>query len=428
MNTSIPELHNFHKHDMSRPNPIDTVCRTLVHRKLKHLNGALRIMDSWGDEIVGDRNGLYGAIRISDPTLYRRLVTSGSLGAAEGWMDQQWETDNLTDLVRLFVHNIALSDTLDNGLSGIAAFIATLRHRKKANNRVGSRNNIRAHYDLGNDLFSLFLDSTMTYSSAIFDSDHNSLESASINKLDRICRKLNLEKDDHLLEIGCGWGSLAIHAAEHYDARVTAVTISQSQLDFAKSRAERQGIGNRIDFQLRDYRDIKGQFKKIASIEMIEAVGHQYLPEFFERCGQLLDDDGCMVIQAITMPDQRYEKYRKNCDFIQKYIFPGSCVPSLDAMLSQVKVRSKMKLIHLEDIGAQYAETLHHWHARFSKSEKEAKTLGYSDRFIRLWHYYLSYCEAGFREHYLSDLQMVFANPGWNNDFTVEYPSVPCKR
>ena len=423
MNTSIPELHDSHRHDMPRSNPIDTLCRTIVHRKLKHLNGALRITDGWGDEIVGDGKGLAAEMRVIDPTIYRRLMISGSLGAAEGWMDQQWTTDNLTDLVRLFVRNIALSDTLDRGLSGIAALIASLVHRNKANSRVGSRKNIRAHYDLGNDLFSLFLDSTMTYSAAIFDTNHKTLESASINKLNRICQRLNLEKDDHLLEIGCGWGSLAIHAAKYYGARVTAVTISQSQLDFAKSRAEFEGIGNRIDFQLRDYRDIKGRFKKIASIEMVEAVGHQYLPEFFKCCGKLLDHDGCLVIQAITMPDQRYKKYRKSCDFIQKYIFPGSCVPSLEAMLAQVKLRSNMKLIHLDDIGTQYAETLNHWHDRFSNSENEARTLGYSDRFIRLWHYYLSYCEAGFQERYLSNLQMVFAKPGWR-DFIVESASV----
>ena len=420
MTTNVPRLQNAGRRSMHGYKPIDSICRRFVHQKLQQLKGSLLITDAWGETVTGDQTGRRYELRIKDPVFYRRLLISGSLGAAEGWMDDQWSTDDLTGLIQLFVRNIGLSDTLDQGLSSLGGFVSFLGHRNNANTHGGSRRNIKAHYDLGNDLFSLFLDRTMTYSSAIFETGEDALESASSNKLDRICRKLNLGKGDHLLEIGCGWGSLAIHAARHYGAQVTAVTISRSQLEFANSRAARLGLSKQIDFQLRDYRNIKGRYQKIASIEMIEAVGHQYLPTFFSQCGKLLSDDGCLVIQAITMPCQRYKQYLNHCDFIQKYIFPGSCVPSLSVVLSQVQQQSDMKLVHMEDIGAHYARTLRIWHERFSEAEREVRALGYPERFIRLWHYYLSYCEAGFSERYLSDLQLAFVNPGWRGSIKVD--------
>ena len=327
-------------------------------------------------------------------------------------MEGEWTCSDLTKLFQIFLKDIQMIDGLDSGVSRLAAFLARQSHVARANTRIGSRRNIHAHYDLGNEFFALFLDQTMTYSSAIFESKSDSLEDASVTKLDRLCRKLNLNKDNHILEIGCGWGSFAIHAARTYGCRVTAVTISEEQYQFARKRVNEAKLDQQVEILLCDYRDLSGEYDKIVSIEMIEAVGHENLPEFFSVCRRLMKADGCLALQAITMPDRRYRQYLNNCDFIQRYIFPGSCVPSLGALVDASAAKTDLRICHAEDIGLHYAETLRRWRGGFNGCRDSVRALGYDEAFIRLWHYYLCYCEAGFRERQVGVSQILLEKPG----------------
>ena len=295
----------------------------------------------------------------------------------------------------------------------LAAKAAARFHDRRRNSRSGSRQNIADHYDLGNDLFALFLDQGMNYSSAFFSSEEDSLDTAGINKLDRICRKLDLRPSYHVLEVGCGWGGFAIHAATHFGCRVTGLTISQEQYDFATARVAEAGLLDRIDIILCDYRDHEGTYDRVVSIEMIEAVGHEFLGDYFQKIQSFLTPAGAALIQAIAMPDQRYAQYLKGCDFIQRYIFPGSCVPSLGAMTDAVRRRTDLKVVDLEDIAPHYARTLRLWRRRFNDRMSEVLDLGYPERFVRLWNYYFAYCEAGFAERYLADFQILLSRPLW---------------
>jgi cyclopropane-fatty-acyl-phospholipid synthase len=276
-----------------------------------------------------------------------------------------------------------------------------------SNSRSGSKKNIHAHYDLGNDFFKLFLDETMTYSSAIFKSENSSLKDASINKLDHICKKLNLNETHHILEIGGGWGSFAAHAAQNYGCEVTTTTISQEQFQYMKKKFLDLGLSDKIHLLNEDYRNLSGRYDKIVSIEMIEAVGDQFLGTFFSVCSKLLIPGGQMCLQSITMPDDRYPKYLENTDFIQTYIFPGSCVPSLAAMKSALSRYTNLTVRHIENIAPHYSKTLLYWLNNFNRNESLIKKLGYDESFCRLWRYYLCYCAAGFQEHYLGDLQIL---------------------
>jgi cyclopropane-fatty-acyl-phospholipid synthase len=285
-------------------------------------------------------------------------------------------------------------------------------HWLSRNTRKGSRRNIGAHYDLGNDLFELFLDPTMMYSCAYYQSPHASLEEASVAKLDRICQKLELKSDDHLLEIGTGWGGFAIHAAKHYGCRVTTTTISRQQFELARERACQQGVEDRITFLFEDYRDLEGQYDKLVSIEMIEAIGHQYLDTYFEKCSSLLKPDGMMLLQAITIADQRYKSALNEVDYIKKFIFPGGFLPSVSAMSRSIARVSDMKMFHMDDIGPHYARTLADWRQRFFDRLEDVRKKGYSDAFIRMWEYYLCYCEGGFLERDIGTVQMLLTKPG----------------
>ena len=386
--------------------------RRLAHARLEDIrHGRLRIRDSLGIEEYGNPGAPAVEIVVSDLSFYRDLCFRGSLGAATGFMDGKWHCRELTGAFRLFLNNQEETDGIDHGLARLSARQESLRHWFRRNTRTGSRRNIRGHYDLGNDLFELFLDDTMTYSAGIYPREDSTLEEASVNKLDRICQKLGLGPEDHVLEIGTGWGSFAIHAAGHYGCRVTTTTISREQHRVARRRVREQGLDGRIDLLTQDYRDLAGRYDKLVSIEMIEAVGHENLGGYFDRCSRLLKDDGLMLIQAISMPDRRYPQYLRSRDFIQRYVFPGSCCPALGAMLDAVKNATDMKLVHLEDIAPHYARTLRDWRENFDRRETEVRALGYDDRFIRMWRYYLSYCEAGFAERYLSNYQLVFARP-----------------
>jgi cyclopropane-fatty-acyl-phospholipid synthase len=279
------------------------------------------------------------------------------------------------------------------------------------NTLKGSRRNIGAHYDLGNELFELFLDETMMYSCGIFERPESSLKEASEAKLERICRKLQLKASDHVIEIGTGWGGFAIYAAKHFGCRVTTTTISQQQYDYALQRVREAGLEDRITLLFRDYRELEGQFDKLVSIEMIEAVGHEHFDTYFRKCSELLKADGMMLLQSITIADQRYPIAKKSIDFIQRYIFPGGCLPSVAALSDSVARKTDMRIYDLEDIGVHYATTLRIWRERFFARLEEVHRLGYPERFIRMWNYYLSYCEGGFRQQAIGTVQLLLTKP-----------------
>jgi len=301
---------------------------------------------------------------------------------------------------------------VETGLARLAGPFRNAANWLRRNTQAGSKRNIASHYDLSNDFFALMLDATMTYSSGVFPSPGATLEEASIEKYDRVCRKLKLTADDHLLEIGTGWGGFAEHAATHYDCQVTTTTISDAQYAYAKQRFREKGLDDRVTLLKDDYRDLRGTYDKLASIEMIEAVGAKFLPGFFAKCSHLLKPEGVMCLQAITIPDHRFETYRKSVDFIQQYIFPGGFLPSFGAIASCLGSQTDFRLFHVEEFGTDYATTLAHWRHRFWQAINRVRSLGFDDRFIRTWHYYLCYCEAGFRERQIGVCQMVLTKPG----------------
>ena len=354
----------------------------------------------WGGERAVGRRACCGEV-----------VFGGSIGAGEAYMQGYFECDNLTNLIRLMVRNQSLLDDIESSFAKITAPIQAWLHRINKNTQTGSRRNISAHYDLGNDFFKLMLDPTMMYSSAFFETAKQSLEQASLAKLKKICVKLDLKPTDHILEIGTGWGGFAIYAAQHYGCKITTTTISQAQYQLAIQRIKDAGLENQIEVLLSDYRDLTGHYDKLVSIEMIEAVGHQFYDTYFEACGRLLKPSGMMLLQAITIADQRYASAIKSVDFIQRYIFPGSCIPSVTAMLTSITKSSDMRLFDLEDIGPHYATTLAKWRDNFFDKITEIRKLGYPETFIRMWDFYLCYCEGGFEERALGDVHMLLVKP-----------------
>lgn len=353
---------------------------------------------------------LTAALEVTDSRFYWLLLTGGSLGVAEAYLCGYWQSDNLTTLLRIFArHSDSLIRVDHKSLAWLRRPWQMFTNWLNRNSRSGSRRNIAAHYDLSNEFFSLFLDPTMTYSSGLFPQATSSMEEASLAKYDRICRKLDLSSDDHVLEIGTGWGGFAIYAAQRYGCRVTTTTISREQRLLALERVKAAGLENQITILSSDYRDLSSTYDKLVSIEMIEAVGHAYLPNYFEHCCRLLKPNGVFVLQAITIPDQRYRAYCRGVDFIQRYIFPGGCLPSLNAIQTAVAGKTDFQLIHLEDFAAHYARTLANWSQAFEQREVEIRGLGMDDRFIRAWAYYFAYCRAGFEERQVGVSQLVFA-------------------
>ena len=392
---------------------LQALARRLVLGRLQRLIvGRLAIIDGDERHEFGCEGGLHALIRVHDARFYGDIAFGGSVGAGEAYMLGYWTADSLTDLIRLMVLNQAVMDTLEGGLAVLARPLLKLLHRANRNTRDGSRRNIAAHYDLGNDMFQLFLDPSMMYSSAVFEQPGMTLEQASIAKLDRICRKLALHAGDHVVEIGTGWGGFALHAARHYGCRVTTTTISRAQYELAVARVAAAGLSDKVTVLLKDYRELEGKFDKLVSIEMIEAVGHQYYEEYFRTCARLLEPDGMALIQAITIADQRYEAARRSVDFIQRYIFPGSCIPSVTALLASITRASDLRLFHLEDIGPHYARTLAAWRDAFLHNLDQVRALGYPEEFIRMWEFYLCYCEGGFEERVLGDAQLLLVKPG----------------
>ena len=366
----------------------------------------INFTDLWGNWIIGNGDKSIN-VKIVNPDFYLMLFSSGSNGIANAYIRGFWECDDLYELFRGFVKNIKLIDTFETGYLKFGILKNRLVHFFSSNSKLGSKKNIQAHYDLGNDFFKLFLDDTMTYSSAIFESRNSSLKEASINKLDLICKKLNLNETDHVLEIGGGWGSFAIHAAQNYGCEVTTTTISEEQYRYMNQRFSKLNLNKKINLLNKDYRSLSGNYDKIVSIEMIEAVGDKFLGTFFSTCSKLLKSKGQMLLQSITMPDDRYPQYLKNTDFIQTYIFPGSCIPSLAAIKNSLKKHTNFTIYDIEDIAPHYSKTLLYWLQNFNKNESQIRKLGYDENFCRLWKYYLSYCAAGFQERYLGDLQIL---------------------
>lgn len=342
---------------------------------------------------------------------YRRVAFGGTIAAAETYMDGLWRTSDLLALVQIMVRNQGAQQQLEGGLTRLAAPLRRLLHRLNDNTLSGSRRNIAAHYDLGNDFYRLFLDPTMAYSCGLFERADSSLEEASRAKFDLICRKLHLTPEMTILEIGAGWGGFALHAAQQYGCHVTTTTISRQQYDLAAKRIAAAGLGSRITLLQQDYRTLTGQFDRLVSIEMIEAVGHRHLPTFFRACSERLKADGAALIQAITVPAHVYRRYLDSPDFINRYIFPGSSCPSLNAMFDAAAGASNLRLIHLEDLSPHYPRTLRAWRNAFHANLERVRELGFEERFIRMWEYYLCYCEGGFAERFTSVLQLIFCKP-----------------
>jgi cyclopropane-fatty-acyl-phospholipid synthase len=325
----------------------------------------------------------------------------------------EWASPDLTAVMRLMAGNVGLLNRMDDSSSLLERGALRLLHGLNRNSRRGSRRNIEAHYDLGNALFEQFLDPSMMYSAAIFPRADAPLEEASIHKLARICEALELKPGDHLLEIGTGWGGMAEYAARHHGCRVTTTTISRQQYEYARERIARAGLEDRVTVLCEDYRDLRGRFDKLVSIEMIEAVGHDYLPRYFETCSRLLAPRGLMLLQSILIPDQRYDRARRSVDFIQRYIFPGGFLPCTGEIVRQIGHATDMQLVDSLDITADYAATLAEWRRRFQSNASRIRGLGYDEQFLRLWDYYFAYCEGGFRERAITTAQFLFAKPGW---------------
>lgn len=365
---------------------------------------------------VTDVSAPHAEVHVHDQALYQRILTGGSIAAGETFIEGMWSSPDLTEVTRAFSANMAMLEAMSDKQNLLARLALKLNHWARRNTSSRSRENISAHYDLGNDFFSLFLDPRMMYSSAVFPSADSDLAAASQHKLRLICEDLELKPADHLIEIGTGWGGMAIFAAEHYGCRVTTTTISREQYEYATAAVAQRGLDNQITVLFDDYRDLKGQFDKLVSIEMIEAVGHQFYDTYFHKISHLLKPSGKAMIQAITITEQRYEQARDSVDFIKRYIFPGGCLPSLTVISDALSRVTDMQMSNLRDIGRDYADTLKVWHCGFLDKLHEVRKMGFDEQFIRMWRYYLSYCEGGFRERIIGAYQITMTKPGYRPD------------
>lgn len=394
---------------------MDRLCRPLLFARLKKLQvGQVRIFDQFGESVFGQIDAVDNLsvdIDVADQCFYSDLAFGGTVAAGEAYMQGYWRCSDLTQLIRIMLRNREVMDQVEGGFSFFKAPLLRVMHCLNRNSQAGSRRNIEAHYDLGNDMFELFLDPTMMYSCAYYPNNTSTLGEAAVAKLKRICDKLQLNESDHVVEIGTGWGGFAIYAATHYGCKVTTTTISKQQYEFAKARVVKAGLEDKITLLMEDYRDLQGSYDKLVSIEMIEAVGPQYLDTYFAKCSALLKTDGLMLIQAITIQDQYYDQALKSVDFIQKFIFPGGFIPSVSTITQSVKKSTNTRLFQMEDIGPHYATTLQHWREGFFENIDQVKALGYSDQFIAMWEFYLCYCEGGFLERVLGTSHLVFTKP-----------------
>lgn len=411
----IPSLPNLGAAD--RPSALAALGRRLLLGQFAALrDGELNIVEWDGSRHrFGSRTprlDVSVTLQIDHPQLYADAAFGGTVGAGEAYIRGLWRCDDLTGLVRIFVANREVMNGMDSRWALISRPVLKAFHFLNRNSKAGSARNISAHYDLGNPLYELMLDPTMAYSCGIFEYEQATLEEASIAKFEAICRKLQLKPDDRVVEIGTGWGGLAIHAASKYGCHVTTTTISREQHDYAKEKIARAGLESRVTLLLEDYRDLKGRYDKAISIEMIEAVGANYLDTYLAKCSSLLAPHGAMLLQAITIQDQFYEQARKSVDYIQRFIFPGSFIPSVEAISRSLTRATDLKIFNLEDIGPHYARTLREWRRNFFEHLPKVRALGYPDSFVRLWEFYLCYCEGGYAERQLGDVQLLLTKPG----------------
>ena len=393
----------------------DSIARKVLLKALESLpHGCLTLVEGDKSYRFGESHtDLHATLVVKHPSFYRQIMLSGSIGAGEGYIQGHWTSPDLTKVVQLFARNLALLDKIEAKFSWLTGTINRVKHVLNRNSQEGSKRNILAHYDLGNAMYEQFLDREMLYSSALYPHEEASLQEAQLFKLMTICERLDLQPGQTLLEIGTGWGALAIYAAKHYGVHVTTTTISDAQYAYTKARVEREGLSDKVTLLTEDYRNLTGEYDRVVSIEMIEAVGHEYLPGFFKKLETLLKPNGRMLLQAITIADQRYDSYRKSVDFIQRYIFPGGCLPSVSQMVGHIAKQTDMVVWSLNDMGLDYAKTLKHWHENFDNAIGEIQALGYGDDFIRMWKFYLSYCEGGFLERTTSTVHLVAVRPDY---------------
>ena len=395
---------------------LDRLLRSQLLARLDALDhGVLVVRDALGEHRFGNAGpGALSTVHlwIDDPAFYRAVAAQGSVGAGEAYIAGQWRCDDLVGLVRLLVRNRALLDGMETGMARLGGWALRSWHALRRNTREGSRRNIAAHYDLGNDFFALFLSPDLMYSSAMFASPDDELDTASYRKLDAVCRKLALTPQDRVIEIGTGWGGFALHAARHYGAHVTTTTISREQHALASQRVADAGLQDQVTLLRQDYRDLQGEYDKLVSIEMIEAIGAPYLETFFGKLGALLRPGGQALLQAITIEDHRYVQARDSVDYIKRFVFPGSFIPSLSAMYAAKTRASDLQVVHQEDFGLSYAYTLRAWRRRFMTRLHEVRAQGFDERFIRLWEFYLAYCEGGFLERSIGVSHLLMARPG----------------
>ncbi|MES2133190.1 MAG: cyclopropane-fatty-acyl-phospholipid synthase family protein [Bacteroidota bacterium] len=380
------------------------------------LGKALITLPDGSEVSIGNGEGITCTLRISNPAFFKRCVLYGDIGFGESYVDGDWDTDNITNVIKWFLLNVDHAPTVSGSntrslILNVLKAINKLYHSKRANSITGSRKNISAHYDLNNDFFALFLDPTMTYSSAYYTEENMTLQDAQLAKYDRLCKQLNLKATDHVLEIGSGWGGNAIYMAKNYGCKVTTLTISEEQYKLAKERIEKENLSDKITILIQDYRLMTGTYDKIVSIEMLEAVGAEYYNDYFKKCSELLKKDGIFAIQTITCPDSRFESLKHGVDWIQKHIFPGSLLPSVAAINQAVNSTSDLTMVDLKDIGLHYAHTLNVWYKNFNNNLSEIKKMGFDDYFIRKWNYYLCYCEAAFAMRNINVMQLIYTRP-----------------
>ena len=422
-------------------NSVSYLAKQAIFRALKHIQfGSITIIEDFtgqpskthhfgckssnmkNSSAIG-RHPLDVTLMIHDSAVYRQLLFGGSIALADSYINGEWDTDDLTGLIRLAARNLAVLNKLENRFAGISKTLEKANHKLRSNDQSGSKSNILAHYDLGNDMYQRFLDETMMYSSAVYKNPDATLAEAQQHKLALICQRLQLTAEDHVIEIGTGWGGFAIYAAKHYGCHITTTTISDAQYEEAQRRVEAAGLSDKITLLKQDYRELTGQYDKLVSIEMIEAVGHEYLPTFFAKCNRLLKPTGLMVLQAITFNDQNYQNYIESVDFIQTHIFPGGCLLSNQELNTQFTEQTDMVVKQLHDYGFDYAHTLRDWRAAFMAQREEIKVLGYDEAFIRLWEFYFCYCEGGFLERTIGVVQVTAVKP--DNIDTLHFSDLP---
>ena len=397
-------------------NYINKLARNIVsHQLAKIHHGQLLITENKKVSVFGARNRIRADIKVLNPNFYAYILFGGSIGAAESYMRGDWRSKNLTDVIRLMAVNSAAMDSMEGSYKLLLQPLFKIIHYLNKNTVAGSKKNIVRHYDLSNDFFALFLDTSMMYSSAIYANTKMNLEEAAINKIKIICEKLKLKSTDRLVEIGSGWGGFAIYAAQNYGCHVTTTTISEQQFLYVKNKIKQLKLSKKITLVKKDYRQLTGKYNKLVSIEMIEAVGHHFYDTYFSKIASLLTDDGVALIQAITIRDQRYKAALKSVDFIQKYIFPGSTIPSVTSMQESLTRATDMTIFDIQDIGSDYARTLNAWKVKFVANKARIKELGFDAEFMRMWFFYFCYCEGGFKEKVISDIHLHLTKPLYRN-------------